>query len=143
MLKDFGVSDIYIDGPLGFQYDNIVKAKGDVKIRVSPTISPNSNFANSSRKVTSFFIRPEDLSKYEKAIDIIDFHNNKTEDTLYSIYKRGNFIYPINQLINGLIETVENPLVPKTFADSRLNCGQKCQTPGNNCKICNNTFFLL
>ena len=38
-LREAKVSDIYIDGPLGFQMDLLEKYKGDIKIRVSPTIS--------------------------------------------------------------------------------------------------------
>lgn len=42
-------------------------------IRVSPTISPNVSLSLDSTNANSFFIRPEDLDKYNEAIDIIDF----------------------------------------------------------------------
>lgn len=141
-LISIGVTDIYIDGPIGFNIDSIKRGKGNVKIRVSPTISPNTGIAG--RQPNSFFIRPEDLSLYEDAIDVIDFHEvdiNK-EDSLYSIYNRGTFNYDINYLISGLPQ-VNNLLIAKDFAQSRLNCRQACKIPGRSCHICSNNFLIV
>lgn len=141
-LREAEVSDLYIDGPLGFQMNAIAKIKGDIKIRVSPTISPNAAIS-ANRKVSSFFIRPEDLELYSYAIDIIDFKENgqDKEDTLFSIYNRGTFNYDINMLINNLPER-NNLLFNNDFAKKRLNCGQKCNIPGHQCHYCD-TYFSV
>lgn len=95
-LKDNGVSDIYIDGPLGFQTDLLQKKKVSTLIRVSPSRSLNAELSKSNN-ATSFFIRPEDLNLYESTIDIIDFNepNQEKEDTLFKIYKRGTFDFDL------------------------------------------------
>lgn len=140
-LREAEVSDIYIDGPLGFQMDLLEKYKGDIKIRVSPTISPNASLS-AERKPTSFFIRPEDLSLYS-AIDIIDFSqpSKDKEDTLFSIYTRGSFSYDINLLIDGL-PSRNNLLFKEEFGKTRLNCKQKCNIPGHHCHYCD-TYFSV
>lgn len=97
-MRQLEVSDIYIDGPLGFQCEALEAFHfcSPQKIRVSPTISPNASFI--ARSPSSFFIRPEDLYLYESAIDVIDFKvpNTDKEDALFSIYKRGTFNYDID-----------------------------------------------
>lgn len=141
-LREAEVSDLYIDGPLGFQMDAIAQIKGDIKIRVSPTISPNISIS-ANRKPSSFFIRPEDLSLYSHAIDIIDFkeRDQDKEDTLFAIYNRGTFNYDINLLIDGL-PARNNLLFGDNFAKKRLNCAQKCNIPGHQCHYCD-TYFSV
>lgn len=142
-LQSIGVSDIYIDGPLGFQIDRIIKAKGDTKIRVSPSVSPNSSF-NKGSNADSFFIRPEDLKLYEQAIDVIDFKINdqEKEDVLYTIYKRGTFNAELGVLIESLHMTVPNLFIRPEFGQNRLNCGQRCKIPGKSCHLCETQFIL-
>ena len=142
-MRDLKVSDIYIDGPLGFQMSAIKKGKGDIKIRVSPTVSPNAALVN--RDICSFYIRPEDLKQYSDAIDIIDFKapNQDVEDTLFSVYTRGTFSYDIADLINGLPQGLNNLIFKDEFASCRLNCGQKCKIPGHSCHYCDNYFTII
>lgn len=144
-LKQMGVSDIYIDGPLGFSCPALIKAKEDsaVKIRISPTISPNASLS-SSTNASSFFVRPEDLPAYEEAFDIIDFKmpNQEKEDTLFTIYKRGTFNYNLQELIEELNIRVPNLFVRPEFAKQRFNCGQRCRVPGKSCHLCDTQFSL-
>lgn len=142
-LKELGVSDIYIDGPLGFQCNDIKSSKVEVKIRVSPTVSPNASLSNSANENT-FFIRPEDLSLYEEVIDIIDFSetDQEKEDILFSIYKRGIFNFDLKELIQTLNMSVPNLFINPEFAKFRLNCGQRCKAPGRVCHSCETQFIL-
>lgn len=142
-LRNLGVSDIYIDGPLGFQHDAIRDGKLNTKIRVSPTISPNSALSLSTNADT-FFIRPEDLSLYEEMIDIIDFNETpqEKEDTLFDIYKRGTFNFDLKELIQALNISVPNLFIVPEFAKTRLNCKQKCKVPGRICHSCDTQFIL-
>lgn len=144
-LKELGVSDIRIDGPLGFQMDKIAMGKENIKIRVSPTVSPNSFMTDG--KPNNFFIRPEDL-KYYTPIDVIDFgrysiKNQEMEDALFSIYNRGSFGYSLKDLMFNLPYDVNNLLFEDNFALQRLNCGQRCKEPGRHCHWCYNTFTVI
>lgn len=143
-LQKSGSSDIYIDGPLGFQSSALVKGKKNTMIRVSPTISPNVSLSIDSTNASSFFIRPEDLDKYNGAIDIIDFKmiDQDKEDTLFQIYKHGTFNFNLKELIEGLNCTVPNLFIPSDFAQARLNCGQHCKIPGRGCSLCDTQLSL-
>lgn len=135
-------SDIYIDGPLGFQCKKLERAKGETLLRISPTVSPN--IALTERKPNSFFIRPEDLELYEKSVDIIDFKVNDQdkEDALYTIYKRGTFNFDLSQLVENLNIKVPNLFLRPEFGSERANCGQRCQAPGKSCHLCETQFVL-
>lgn len=141
---DIGVSDIWIDGPLCFQAKALEKAKAnyDINLRVAPTVS-SAYAIRKDTKVNSFYLRPEDLSQLP--IDIVDFHTNSQdrEDTLYSIYKRGNFLFDISNLVPGLPEKISNKAFDKNFANRRANCGQICQIPGRSCHYCTTYFSTL
>jgi hypothetical protein len=142
-LQDFGVSDIYIDGPLGFQADKLALGKGTTKIRTSPTMSPNASFAP-GRKYSSFYIRPEDLSYYNQAIDIIDFkeENKEREDALLKIYARRNSDQDVSLLYTGLPAGTPNSVFKTAFVEQRLNCRQRCRIPGYSCHYCDNSFLI-
>lgn len=143
-IKGIGVSDIYIDGPLGFQIDAIAKGKDNIKIRFSPTVSPNANLSIKASNANAFFIRPEDIALYESALDIVDFktEEQEKEDTLYQIYKRGTFNFNLEQLIEHLHMTVPNLFIRPEFAKERLNCGQRCNVPGKSCHLCETQFTI-
>ena len=143
-LQKIGVSDITIDGPLGFQMDKIKLGKKDTIIRVSPCASANASLSL-SENANSFFIRPEDMHLYEDAIDIIDFRapNTDTEKVLLDIYSRGSFDFNLNLLVKHLNMDVENPFIDSSkFAQARLNCGQRCKIPGRACHMCSTQFKL-
>lgn len=142
-LIELGVSDIYIDGPLCFN-SALLKLIDKVKLRVSPTVSANSSLCG--RRANSFFMRPEDLSLYEGIIDIVDFQekNVEREEVLIDIYKRGTFMYTIDSLIKGLPQ-VSNTLFMRDFAETRINCKQKCKEPGHlrKCNYCDRYFSVV
>ena len=82
---------------------------------MSPTISPTA--AIIGIRPNSFFIRPEDLSLYNKYIGVIDFKepNQEKEDTLFSIYKRGSFLYDLKDLLDDCTFSVQNPFIKPEF----------------------------
>ena len=141
---DLGISDIYIDGALGFQIKQVAQIckEHKVLVRVSPTVSPAA--AIKGLKPYSFFIRPEDLKLYEKYIDIIDFKitQQEKEDATFSIYKRGNFIYNLQDLLDQTTFSVPNPYIKPEFGQARLNCGQHCLLPGRSCHLCETQISL-
>lgn len=133
-----GVTDIWIDGPLAFDLPNINKILKDTNIKIR--IKPNGTKNNLTflTDIKSFFIRPEDLYLYKDYIDTIDFKelNNHREETLLSIYKRGNFDHQINYLINDLDCTILNSSIPEIFGKNRLECRQRCKSNPNSCHSC-------
>ena len=141
-LQNLGVSDIYIDGPLCFQMNKIALAKKNTKIRMSPTLSPNSSLTRG--EPNDFFVRPEDLPIY-KAVDVIDFNETEQdkEDALFSIYNRGTFNYSLKDLMVNLPYDINNLLFKEDFATHRLNCGQRCKEPDRSCHLCSNYFALI
>lgn len=142
-LKDLGVSDICIDGPLGFQMDKIAKGKDTMIIRVSPASSSNASLSNGDN-INSFFIRPEDMHLYADIVDIVDFRavNSDMEKVLLDIYIRGSFDHNLKLLVKNLNIDIENPFIDAKFAESRLNCGQRCKIPGYSCHLCQTQFRL-
>lgn len=143
-LKAAKVSDIYIDGPLGFQCDTLEKAHDGVKIRVSPTVSANAAL-NTGSNATSFFIRPEDLYLYDEVIDMIDFkidNDQEKEKALYEIYRRGTFNFDLNDLIEHLNISTPNSFIRREFGQNRLNCGMRCRSPASHCHFCQTTLTL-
>lgn len=139
-----GVSDVYIDGPLGFclkDVSELAHAAG-ANVRITPQVSPNT--AALPAAAHSFFIRPEDLPLYSPYIDIIDFitSDTKKQDTLFSIYKRGSFSSAFNLLFENSKEVILNSLLRPDLAEARLDCEQKCLIPGYSCHVCENEFEL-
>ena len=140
-LIDLGVTDIQIDGCLGFSMDKIRRAKEkaerNIFIRVAPTVSANAAIAKEIT-ASSFFIRPEDTYYYEGIIDCFDFQVNDSdvEKTLYEIYQRGSFLHEINLLIKYLNSNVYNSLIGPEFGRHRFSCGQVCKMPGSRCHYC-------
>lgn len=98
----------------------------DTIIRMTPQMSSNiMTHIESRHNAYSAFIRPEDVKAYEGFIDILDFkiNNKDMEKTLFNIYKREYFNYNLKELIKQLnIDYVNNTLIPKRFAERRLNC---------------------
>lgn len=141
-LQKLGVSDIRVDGPLGFQTKLLAKAKKNTKIRCYPHYSASASFMPPA--ANHFFVRPEDISLYEEAIDIFDLREPDPErqETLFNIYSRGTFNYNIDLLIYNIPSDVNN-LVLKDFAEPRLNCKQRCKQPDSHCDLCNSKFHYV
>lgn len=133
-LRELEVSDILLSGSLAFSMNEIKRSKGSIKIRIDPNMA-HLYFAK--RKVQSFYIRPEDLYRYDYAVDIAEFR----DDTSFTIYKRGTFVHDISSLIPGLPQ-VNNALLDSCFGQSRVVCQQKCQTPGHVCHVCDRYFSI-
>ncbi|MCM1324775.1 MAG: hypothetical protein NC218_11705 [Acetobacter sp.] len=143
-LVEWGVSDILIDGPLGFQMDAINSKKENVLIRVRPQESPNAAICLGDNE-NSFFIRPEDVDTYAPYVDILEiFSDNKEqEEVIYNIYKRKYFKNDLSILVKQLKVSVPNPFIKTDFAEKRLNCGQACKgARSSSCRRCQRNFYL-
>ena len=145
-VLEWNVSDVWIDGPLCFAADGVRSLTHGVNVRMTPHMSGNAGFGEGRRSnAYSAFIRPEDVEVYETFIDILDFKtdNIETERALFNIYKRGYFNNNLKELIQQLnFSYINNTLIPKRFAEKRLNCQQRCQTPFGHCFICERLLSL-
>lgn len=144
-LLDWGVIDIWIDGALCFSADAIKKYAEHTYIRMCPHMSANAGFASVKKSnIQSAFIRPEDVDKYETFIDILDFRTNdiEMEKVLFDIYKRGYFHNNLKELVKQVHSDINNTLIPKDFAEMRLNCTQKCRIPFHSCHFCERMLLL-
>lgn len=137
-MRESEVTDILIDGPLGFQVEKLAMSKGDIKIRALPNSSPNS--ALSADSASFFFIRPEDQRLYSSALDIIELNDSfqEREDALFDIYKREKFDYELNKVVTNLPYDVNNHFFNEEFVKHRLNCAQRCKIPNHSCHLCDN-----
>lgn len=136
-----GATQVWIDGALGFQLPLVRKnIPSNVLIRVQPHRSFSAFFPS----VSSFFIRPEDLSLYEPYIDILDFSHVPMAQSkvLAKYYAEGAFPYKIQTLCPLCNIDVPNPLIRPKFAQSRLNCRQTCKS-NSNCHKCASELKLV
>lgn len=138
ILADFNPTDILISGPLRFQVDKLVafKENKNIKLRILPFDNYDERLFTGSDKITSFYLRPEDMCFYEPAIDILHLPN----DAYFPIYSAKFFPDSLN-ILNPNLESkaeVNNMCIPPMFGKLRANCGQKCQIPGYNCRACEN-----
>lgn len=135
-FQSIGVTDIVIDGPLGFQINKIKENKMNTYIRVIPNCSHNATFLN-EENIDSFFIRPEDLKLYKDTIDFIEFDTSDIaiEETIFNIYKKESFNGTLRTLIKQVNSSVPNSLIHAKFGELRLNCQQKCKENGK-CHLC-------
>lgn len=83
------------------------------------------------------FIRPDDISYYEKFIStcLFDTMDLEREAALLEIYLKGYWPGNLNLIISNLHLDVDNRGLPKDFGPMRAVCGQRCMKSGN-CHLC-------
>ena len=137
-LLDYGVSDIYIVESLGFELDKVaaIAHSYNTQVRVYPNVAQSKFDATPALK--KFFIRPEDVSVYEKYIDVLEFFDaDKQLDTYYQIYAVDKeWLGKLNEIIKDFDSEIDNKYIIPRFAYKRISCGKKC-LKGNNCTRCN------
>ena len=133
------VSDVYVVSNLAFNLKEVgtyCHQKG-VNVRVIPNMAQYSSGCKEQIPAACrFFIRPEDIAVYEPYVDICEFMapNNRLS-VLFKVYKSGQWLGDLNQLIIGLDEEEFNNtgLVPY-FGPERLKCKHRCML--EQCFIC-------
>lgn len=84
------------------------------------------------------WIRPEDLELYDDIFTAIEFSHVKVdkEEALYRIYaEQKTWPGDLGMIIENLNYLGENRMLDRQVTESRMNCGQRCQS-GSRCKIC-------
>lgn len=141
-LKNFGVCRVRLGAPLFFQMDKVRRVY-EGPIYAIANMASNDSVFERAENVTGLWIRPEDIPTYEPYIELLEFiGDQKQEQALYRIYaEQHKWSGELGMLIQDLNYPCTNRLVPPTLAETRLNCGQRCQE-GGSCRICYRTFDL-
>ena len=148
VLKDCGVSDIYIGNDLGF-YLSIVKAiVNDINIRVYPNIAQST--IDGIDDIYKFFVPTECALRFDEYIDVYEFYSldydKRTDaDYLYKIYAElGQWAGPIKEYILNLSEDcdIDTNYWLSIVGDHRGSCQKKC-LKGNGCNICGSSIELM
>ena len=121
--KKLGASDIYVVEDLGFSLSNIIN---DVTIRVFPDIAQTgSNLKGTIPPIKKFWIRPENLE--DTPADICEFfHSGSSLNVIYEVYKQGQWLGDLNDIIADLNESIPNTGITPIFGDIRFKCNHKC-----------------
>lgn len=138
-----GVTDIYIGGNLGYQVKQI-RDITSCNIRLYPNLAQSA--IDASDPQTKFYIRPEDVEKYEEYIDYLEFYCPSDIRETAQLYK----IYAIDHLYNGWLsgiikgapKQIHNACVPNVLIDARLKCNKACVYWQTKCKICEKGYEL-
>lgn len=133
-----GASDIYIVQELGFYLKRLkrIKENFNIKFRVFPNITQvAAGGKDLIPAMKRFWIRPEDVELYEDYIDVLEIWGTKRLSTIYEIYKQGQWLGNLNDIILDFDETI----IPNTglnphFAEMRIDCHKKCLF--NQCNLC-------
>ena len=132
--KAVGVCCVYLGAPLFFMMDKVKRFNLPVRV---VTNTASSEALRRPDGATGTWIRPEDVELYEPYVDTIEFVGNQSqEQALYRIYaERKEWKAQLNLIVQDINRDCSNHLIPPYFAESRLNCGQKCQENGR-CQLC-------
>lgn len=135
-VADFGVCRIRLGAPLFFQMDKVRKIYGGPIYAIANMASNDSVFEH-KEGVTGLWIRPEDIPTYEPYIELIEFiGDQKQEQALFRIYaEQHKWSGELGMVVQDLNYPCTNRMIPPTLAETRLNCGQRCQE-GGRCSIC-------
>lgn len=133
-----GVIDVYIVSNLAF---NLKEIGGychmkDINVRVIPNMAQYSqNCKEQIPAACRFFIRPEDIEVYEPYVDICEFiAPGDRLSVLFKVYKSGQWLGDLNQLIIGLDESINNTGLVPYFGPERLKCRHRCMQ--ERCFLC-------
>lgn len=144
-LKDLGVCYILVGIPLIFDLKNV--ASYGIPLRAIPNIAYEPYLPHKDG-ICGQWIRPEDVEKYEKYINILEFYINgdnkiQKEATLFKIYAEDkNWPGNLSIIIDFLNYNVDNRLFydENNLAERRMNCQMKCKTRPGACRYCENQF---
>ena len=140
-MRAMGVCEVRVTAPLFF-YGDLLRECG-VPIRVTANVA-HEGYIPGMNGIIGSWIRPEDVEVYEGIVDIIEFADcdMKKEQALYRIYaEQKNWPGRVDILITNISTTAYNRMIPPTFAESRINCRQRC-VHGGSCRICERLLYL-
>ena len=137
------MSDIYIVEDLCFELDKVSKIahENQVQLRIYPNVAQSS--WKYTEDIKKFWVRPEDISLYEKYVDVCEFFGaEKKVVTLLKIYKDDQkWFGKLNEIILGLKNDIDSRFIVPRFAEKRIKCGKEC-LKGGKCQMCERVVSL-
>lgn len=130
-----GACQARIGAPIFFQTSRL--SKFGITKRVCVNIAHEGYIPNIDGTIGPW-IRPEDLESYDDIFDIVEFSDlvNNKEEALYRIYaEQKEWPGRVDMIISNITTDAYNNMIPKDFAQSRKDCGQRC-AGGSGCNIC-------
>ena len=130
-LAELGIQHLRITQPIAFDLQTLIKHKAkhpNLKVHV---IANPANLIS----LQDFYIRPEDLSFYEKFFEYIEVSNQRA----YQIYQKREWLGSLESLFpsNNLKSKTPNIFIPEhLFPLRRHSCKQNCITELSNCTFC-------
>lgn len=132
-----GVSEIVVGSPVFFNTEYLKSVS--IKKRCYPNVSHLDGFERENG-INGQWIRPEDISLYEGAIDVMEFIfvTPTKEQALFRIYaEEGHWPGEVDDIIENFnFRPALNRLVDSEAIEARLNCNQKCAGLGGTCQVC-------
>ena len=135
-LNYIGVSQFLLGPPLSFDLQ-LIKERFGRPIRLIANVCFDS-YINQKDGICGSYVRPEDVIKYEKYVDSLEFARvtKDQEEVLFRVYAEDR-TWPGNLrlLLTNFMYDVDNRGIPNEFAEARMNCRQNCMRTGT-CKFC-------
>lgn len=133
-------TDMYIVNTLGFELAEVSRKlhKQNINIRVYPNIAQSR--VSGGNSLCKFWIRPEDTDVYDHFVDVFEFlvdvHNNNLKELYYTIYaEEMMWSGPLNLIIAGLEEEIDNRGIFNAFPLKRIECAKACEKNAQ-CSLC-------
>ncbi len=142
-----GISDMVIGNQLCFELEKCRMLANEYGFRLRTDIGVVQKKYITTEDYCSFFIRPEDIDKYSKFIDVFNLYFSKLENprdlnVLFDIYSNDKYWYGnLQEILPQLINPLDSRCLLSSFVNNRINCGRKCLS-GSSCKICKNQMNL-
>lgn len=137
-MIDLGAEDIYITETLCFDLKNLQDArdKYGINLRVIPDVA---QYARGTGRIipqiSKFFIRPEDIEKYDEYVDVIEiYRRDDRQSVIYEIYKNQQWLGKLNEIILDLDTDINNIAISTHFGPNRIGCQKRCMI--GKCNLC-------
>lgn len=135
-LKDLNVCYVRLAPPLTHSLDKV--AKFEIPVRAVPNVC-YQGYLPHENGIHGQWIRPEDITLYNKYIDVIEFEDCsriEKEQALYRLYMvekewPGDF----DMLYTNFNYKGVNRMLDSDLSVRRMNCGQTCESTGV-CHLC-------
>ena len=146
----YGVSDVFISGELTYDLTEVKTfcVKHNVQIRCFANIVQYEDYIQylpdrEKNIFKGFFIRPDDIDKYGKYIDIIEFYDSEDrQNTLYDIYfHMKKWVGNLQEIVKGFEYSINNHYLFSDLFNRKIDCNMKCYK-NSKCDFCTQ-FYLL
>lgn len=140
-----GLHAITIGEPLIFDIQRVRtlvdKSRENIQLRAYPTIGrPNMyNDFPGDTGLCHFWVLPQHCSIYDSYIDIFDILDSDAdrEKVLCDYYINGTaWLFGIDNFFKNMDTNIVGNYVLDSWAEKRLNCGQRCFMPSPTCHYC-------